>query len=113
MAYWEYKDFVVDLAKKMRFKMPNTLEIAFFIKMPKSWSKKKRAEMDGRPHLQRPDLDNLIKAFKDALLEEDSQVFRYRDSFKLWSHTDKIEVTVKNGDYTVGRFCEEKSNKGS
>jgi Holliday junction resolvase RusA-like endonuclease len=32
-----------------------------------SWSKKKRAELLHRPHCQKPDLDNCLKALKDGL----------------------------------------------
>jgi Holliday junction resolvase RusA-like endonuclease len=34
---------------------------------PASWSKRKRAEMIGRPHTQKPDSDNVAKAIKDGL----------------------------------------------
>ena len=34
----------------------------FEMPMPKSWSKKKRAAMDGKPHQSVPDADNLVKA---------------------------------------------------
>lgn len=37
----------------------NGAHITFVLPMPKSWSKKKRAAMDGQPHQQKPDLDNL------------------------------------------------------
>lgn len=35
--------------------------------MPKSWSKKKREEMDGKPMQQKPDIDNAVKGFVDSL----------------------------------------------
>ena len=37
-----------------------SFDIEFYIQMPKSWSKKKKAKMNGEPHKQRPDLDNYI-----------------------------------------------------
>jgi Holliday junction resolvase RusA-like endonuclease len=40
---------------------PLRLDLTFSMGMPKSWSKKKRAEMDGQPCTKKPDLDNLIK----------------------------------------------------
>jgi len=63
--------------------------------MPQSWSKKKRAEMRGKPHQQRPDLDNLIKAFKDALCEDDSHVHTYFEMKKIWGDVGQILVNEK------------------
>ena len=63
------------------------LDIGFFIPMPKSWSKKKRSEMAGTPHKQRPDLDNYIKGLLDALLEEDCKVWRV-SARKIWVDTE-------------------------
>ena len=63
------------------------LDIVFFIPMPISWSKKKRSEMAGTPHKQRPDLDNYIKGLLDALLEEDCKVWRV-SARKIWVDTE-------------------------
>ena len=63
------------------------LDIGLFIAMPKSWSKKKRSEMAGTPHKQRPDLDNYIKGLLDALLEEDCKVWRV-SARKIWVDTE-------------------------
>ena len=63
------------------------LDIVFFIPMPKSWSKKKRSEMAGTPHKQRPDLDNYIKGLLAALLEEDCKVWRV-SARKIWVDTE-------------------------
>lgn len=57
--------------------------ITFVLPMPKSWSKKKRAEMDGQPHQQKPDIDNLTKALLDALFEDDAHIWDVRTS-KRW-----------------------------
>ena len=35
--------------------------------IPKSYSKKKRAELAGKPHIFRPDTDNLLKHIKDCM----------------------------------------------
>ena len=71
------------------------LDISFFIPMPKSWSKKKRSEMAGTPHKQRPDLDNYIKGLLDALLEEDCKVWRV-SARKIWVDT-KGCITINRG----------------
>ena len=62
----------------------DTFEIEFHVPMPQSWSKKKKADMDKRPHQQRPDLDNYLKAWKDSVYEEDAIVWRVKAS-KLWT----------------------------
>ena len=61
-----------------------SFDIEFYIQMPKSWSKKKKAKMNGEPHQQRPDLDNYIKAWCDSVFEEDSVVWRFKAS-KRWT----------------------------
>ena len=71
------------------------LDIVFFIPMPKSWSKKKRSEMAGAPHKQRPDLDNYIKGLLDALLEEDCKVWRV-SARKIWVDTEGC-ITINRG----------------
>jgi Holliday junction resolvase RusA-like endonuclease len=59
--------------------------------MPKSWSKKKREQMHGKPHQQKPDVDNFAKAVLDALFEDDSHIHDIRVS-KIWGHTGAIIV---------------------
>ena len=36
--------------------------VTFILPMPASWSKKKRAELNGKPHQAKPDFDNMMKA---------------------------------------------------
>lgn len=65
--------------------------ITFVLPMPPSWSKKKRAAMDGQPHQQKPDLDNLKKSLLDALFEDDSHIWDTRTS-KVWGETGMIII---------------------
>lgn len=71
--------------------VPPVLALRFNITMPRSWSQKKRLEMEGKPHQQRPDIDNLIKAFLDALCEDDSYVYSIKGE-KYWSLQGSLEV---------------------
>ncbi|NWC66026.1 RusA family crossover junction endodeoxyribonuclease [Cedecea sp. P7760] len=65
--------------------------VIFVLPMPPSWSKKKQAEYDGKPHQSRPDKDNLEKALLDALFGEDSHIWDGRVS-KIWGTTGKIII---------------------
>jgi len=65
--------------------------ITFIMPMPKSWSNKKRLDMLGKPHQQRPDKDNMEKALLDAVLDEDCRVWDSR-STKIWGTTGAIKI---------------------
>lgn len=45
-----------------------------YLPIPKSWSKKKKAEMAGQYHRQKPDRDNIDKAILDSLFSEDCMI---------------------------------------
>jgi Holliday junction resolvase RusA-like endonuclease len=92
VKYILFKEALKYFAEENCYKVPEVLSITFVIGMPKSWSKKKKAQMLGKPHQQRPDLDNLIKAFKDALCEDDSHVHTYGAMKKVWGETPHIVV---------------------
>ena len=66
--------------------------ITFYIQMPKSWSKIKKEVMNGTPHMQVPDLSNLLKAIEDAIFLDDSMIWNYRGLEKLWSYEGSIVV---------------------
>lgn len=68
------------------------LEVTFVLPIPKSWSQRKKRKMVGQPHKQRPDLDNLVKAFKDSLFIEDSHVHTYHKMQKIWGERGQIIV---------------------
>ena len=80
MRYRDYCDYL----RLSGVKLTESAHLMFWLPMPPSWSKRKRAAMDLQPHKQRPDLDNLIKAVLDALAPEDSYVARIHAS-KWWA----------------------------
>ena len=84
IKYFEWRDEI-----KKVFKPDGTDKclIVFFIQMPKSWSKKKKKAMNGTPHQQKPDLDNLVKGFLDAAYEEDCKIWHINAS-KYWTDTE-------------------------
>jgi Holliday junction resolvase RusA-like endonuclease len=65
--------------------------IIFILPMPKSWSKKKKKAMDGMPHQQIPDVDNLGKSILDSLFKDDSHIYDIRLS-KFWGRSGKIII---------------------
>ncbi|VVT52223.1 Phage Holliday junction resolvase [Kosakonia radicincitans] len=65
--------------------------VTFVLPMPTSWSKKKRAEMNGKPHQTKPDKDNLEKALLDALFESDAHIWDSRVT-KLWGESGQIII---------------------
>lgn len=73
--------------------VPSRLYIIFAMPMPKSWSARKRLQMRDMPHQQRPDIDNLLKAFLDCLCEDDSYVHEVH-AVKVWSDDPHITVSV-------------------
>ena len=91
--YWSFKDEValnkVDLPA-------SGASVMFLMPMPKSWSKKKREEMDGKPHVQKPDLDNLLKALCDAVYGEDSCVWHFNEVSKRWACVGSIVIVQNN-----------------
>ncbi len=62
--------------------------------MPKSWSKKKKLEFGGQPHQQKPDLDNLLKGYQDALAKDDSFIWKFELIEKKWATKGKIVVRL-------------------
>lgn len=91
VRYHEYKDALRELNLD---ELPPRFDITFNIPMPTSWSKKKQAEMFGKPHQQRPDIDNLLKAFLDALCIDDSYVYDV-SMRKRWSILGSMELIVE------------------
>lgn len=74
------------------WKMPRAgIFLQFYIPMPRTWTKKDKARYDGEPHMDKPDIDNLIKAFFDALHTEDKTIWDIRAS-KRWATEGRIEV---------------------
>jgi len=91
VKYWQFKQELNYMAQDKGYKLGDTLDIVFRIPMPKSWSKKKKKEMFGKPHKQKPDWDNLAKAFMDCLLDDDSAVYKAKVA-KYWADVGRIEV---------------------
>ena len=81
IKYWAFKDKVRDL--KIEVPESNS-HIIFILPMPKSWSKKKKWEMNWKPHQQTPDKDNLEKALLDAIYDNDAHIWDSRVTKRWW-----------------------------
>ena len=89
-----YRAFADKLRSKIIYNTniaPAPIYLTFRMEMPVRWRVSKKKEMLGKPHLLRPDVDNLIKAYLDALFENDSCVYEIH-ARKVWAHTGAIEV---------------------
>lgn len=95
LRYRTYKD-AVRLALP-RYVLPEVLHIEFHIPMPKSWSAKKQRVMISQYHTQKPDIDNLCKAFMDAFGNDDAHVAVLHAS-KFWSRDGHILLDVSPVD---------------
>lgn len=89
VKYWEFKDSIREHLPDPTLPVPGIAR--FFVPMPKSWSKKKKAAMLHQPKLTVPDVDNYVKALLDAVYDNDSEVWDFR-GVKLWSNTGYIEI---------------------
>ena len=56
-----------------------TIDMVFKMPIPQSLSKKKQRELDGQPHVKKPDLDNLVKAILDSI-----QGVAFDNDSKVW-----------------------------
>jgi Holliday junction resolvase RusA-like endonuclease len=74
--YFEFKNKIKAQAEQMNFQLPEILDIVFLIPMPFTWSEKKKVKHNKTKVMKRPDLDNLVKAFMDALSVEDGYVWK-------------------------------------
>lgn len=89
MNYWTFKDRIKRQAAFAGFKLGNAFRVTFVMPMPSTLSEAKKLEYDGKPHQVRPDVDNMLKAVNDCLLEEDSAVY-YVVAKKVWGRDGKI-----------------------
>ncbi len=78
--YWDF----ANLCKLLKIVLPcYGAHVIFILPIPQSMPTKKRNELNGKPHMQRPDLSNLLKALEDAIYQEDSVIYDIHVT-KLW-----------------------------
>lgn len=90
-AVMRYRAFC-DHARLLKIELPEQgAHVTFVLPMPKSWSAKKKAQMNGQPHQSKPDADNMLKALCDALHSDDSGIWDVRIT-KVWGYEGQIVI---------------------
>lgn len=93
--YIKYKEDLQVIMRAKKYVPSDRLDMEFHVPMPKSWSLKKKKEMLLRPHAQRPDLDNYVKAVLDSFFYKqtggDAGVHEIR-ARKVWSNNGCIHI---------------------
>jgi len=89
LRYFAFKDECK--LKKVKFGEYGC-SFTFVMPMPNTWNKKKRESMCGRPHTQKPDIDNLLKALFDAVFEDDSHIWQIGGVMKIWGDEGFIKI---------------------
>jgi Holliday junction resolvase RusA-like endonuclease len=91
--YLKYKKYKNALYLLLRSKgvseCPKELIIDFVMPFFDSYSDKKKAKLLNFPHMQKPDLDNLVKGFMDCFGKDDSGVYMIQTR-KYWGESGKI-----------------------
>lgn len=94
--YWIIREQI----KAFPLKEIVTIELTFFMRIPKSLSKKKQLALDGKPHCKKPDIDNLIKFYLDVcngvLYKDDSQIYKI-NATKIYSEKPQTKLIIKYG----------------
>lgn len=93
--YHEYQDMINIYRKD--YELPNSFTVVFGMPFPKRINKTKRAQLLGQPHLQKPDVDNLLKAIMDTLKTEDQTVWHV-DARKVWATGEGFISIEENED---------------
>lgn len=90
-GYYAWRDSIRLLARSKRFELPDRFVVTFLLPMPPSWSQKKRDQLEGQPHQQKPDTNNLAKALEDALRDDDEKIWNV-SATKLWAVKGGIQI---------------------
>lgn len=91
LKYWAFCDELRKQAEFAKFEIGHKVKLVFYLPMPDSWSKRKKVVFDSTAHQSTPDIDNLVKAVFDGLLEQDKMIYSLEAS-KWWSTEGKIII---------------------
>jgi len=82
-------EFVFDEIKSITFVV--TIPMSPTLSKAKIKEREERIDM---PHQMKPDIDNMLKAFMDALMKEDSHVHTIGKMTKIWGVHGHIKVVI-------------------
>ena len=91
LRYRAFRDELRIKVAQAGYEPGDVLRVTFYLPMPASWSQRKRRLMEGQPHQQKPDTDNLLKGFCDALLADDAHIWDMH-ARKRWAVAGAIEI---------------------
>lgn len=98
IAKKNFAHLVKEQYKDQPLAKPLSIDLEFYLKMPDSWSGKKKERMKGTPHIARKDLDNAIKANLDSLngvLWSDDCIIYDIHATKTWASEGKTIIIIK------------------
>ena len=94
VKYRRYCEALNLLCRTVDYRIPDVLSVTYVLPMPPSWGATKQKAMLDQPHMQRPDLSNLVKAFEDALCKNDETIHTYVSVQKIWGTQGKIVLHI-------------------
>ena len=96
-AHWQIHGNEKDFMSIFPLRAPVSLSMAFYMPIPKSLSKIKQEALASKPHGKKPDVDNLIKFYLDALsgiLFSDDKLVHSIHAHKIYDTNPRTEIRV-------------------
>jgi Holliday junction resolvase RusA-like endonuclease len=91
--YWAYAQLLRDAFDGKFPEEISGMKADFYIAFPKSYPVWKRLQLDGKPHEEMPDIDNLLKGAMDALVAND-EIIAEVHARKFWTNGQpRTEIT--------------------
>ncbi len=85
MRYFAYRDELQLFTRDAIIAPDGVLDIIFVVPFPDSYSEKKKVSLYLKPHTLKPDRDNMLKGFQDAIFRDDTHIWDGR-TIKLWGY---------------------------
>ena len=95
VKYRIFADALRDCMKGIDLSDVMFLGIVAYLPFPKSYGKRYKKRLEGRPHREKPDFDNISKAVADALVEQDKGIY-FGSIRKYWQDEQgpRLEITI-------------------
>lgn len=87
VAWYQFKDAFVAFANSAGLEPDDIVyELGFkvWLPFPQSYSNPKKDWLSGLPHIFKPDVDNIVKSFMDAIARKDQRVHYLHNPKKFW-----------------------------